>query len=74
MDNHFHRFYSLMLHTYNLADYLIQFLIQPFVLPSAIFLVMFVLNILFDDYPYELVKSKFLKLNSSHLEYVPDDN
>ena len=23
-----------------------------------------------DDYPYELVKSKFLKLNSSHLEYV----
>ncbi len=22
------------------------------------------------DYPYELVKSKFLKLNSSHLEYV----
>lgn len=23
-----------------------------------------------DDYPYELVKSKFLKLNSSHLNYV----
>lgn len=23
-----------------------------------------------EDYPYELVKSKFLKLNSSHLEYV----
>ena len=23
-----------------------------------------------NDYPYELVKSKFLKLNSSHLEYV----
>lgn len=23
-----------------------------------------------DDYPYELVKSKFLKLNSSHLQYV----
>lgn len=23
-----------------------------------------------DDYPYELVKSKFLKLDSSHLEYV----
>lgn len=23
-----------------------------------------------DDYPYELVKSKFLKLNGSHLEYV----
>ena len=25
-----------------------------------------------EDYPYELVKSKFLKLNSSHLEYVID--
>lgn len=25
-----------------------------------------------DDYPYELVKAKFLKLNSSHLEYVID--
>lgn len=25
-----------------------------------------------DDYPYELVKSKFLKLTSSHLEYVID--
>ena len=24
----------------------------------------------FQDYPYELVKSKFLKLNSGHLEYV----
>ena len=23
-----------------------------------------------EDYPYELVKSKFLKLNSGHLEYV----
>ena len=23
-----------------------------------------------EDYPYELVKSRFLKLNSSHLEYV----
>ena len=23
-----------------------------------------------EDYPYELVKAKFLKLNSSHLEYV----
>ena len=23
-----------------------------------------------EDYPYELVKSKFLKLDSSHLEYV----
>lgn len=23
-----------------------------------------------EDYPYELVKSKFLKLNGSHLEYV----
>ncbi len=23
-----------------------------------------------EDYPYELVKSKFLKLNSSHLGYV----
>lgn len=23
-----------------------------------------------EDYPYQLVKSKFLKLNSSHLEYV----
>ena len=23
-----------------------------------------------EDYPYSLVKSKFLKLNSSHLEYV----
>lgn len=23
-----------------------------------------------EDYPYELVKSKFLKLNDSHLEYV----
>ena len=25
-----------------------------------------------EDYPYELVKSKFLKLNSSHLQYVID--
>ena len=25
-----------------------------------------------DDYPYELVKSKFLKLNSSHIEYAID--
>ncbi|MDD4433539.1 MAG: DUF6017 domain-containing protein, partial [Parabacteroides sp.] len=23
-----------------------------------------------EDYPYSLVKSKFLKLNSSHLQYV----
>lgn len=23
-----------------------------------------------EEYPYELVKSRFLKLNSSHLEYV----
>ena len=25
-----------------------------------------------EDYPYELVKSRFLKLNSSHVEYVMD--
>lgn len=25
-----------------------------------------------EDYPYELVKAKFLKLNSSHLQYVID--
>ena len=25
-----------------------------------------------DDYPAELVKSKFLKLNSSHIEFVLD--
>ena len=25
-----------------------------------------------EDYPYELVKSKFMKLNSNHLEYVID--
>lgn len=25
-----------------------------------------------EDYPYELVRSKFLKLNSSHLQYVMD--
>lgn len=25
-----------------------------------------------EDYPYELVKSRFLKLNSSHIEYVMD--
>ena len=25
-----------------------------------------------EEYPYELVKSRFLKLNSSHLEYVID--
>lgn len=25
-----------------------------------------------DEYPYELVKAKYLKLNSSHLNYVID--
>ena len=25
-----------------------------------------------DDYPAEVVKSRFLKLNNSHIEYVPD--
>ena len=31
------------------------------------------LRIAGDDYPAELVKSKFLKLNSSHIEFVMDD-
>ena len=31
------------------------------------------LRIAGDDYPAELVKSKFLKLNSSHIEFVADD-
>ena len=30
------------------------------------------LRIAGDDYPAELVKSKFLKLNSSHIEFVMD--
>ena len=30
------------------------------------------ININGDDYPYELVKSRFLKLDSSHVEYVMD--
>lgn len=29
-----------------------------------------IIRIAGEDYPYELVKSKFLKLNSGHLEYV----
>jgi hypothetical protein len=31
-----------------------------------------ILRIAGDDYPAELVKSKFLKLNSTHLEFVLD--